>query len=430
MKRAKLLPLTLLLVAICFCRLSAWERVDNIVAVVGDKIILASELDYQVQIYAVQSGIKLADNEKLATLKRELLAEMINDRLILVKAKEDTTIVVSDDEIEAAFNQRIEELQSRFASPKAFNEQLAAEGLTFRDLKVSLRQQITEQIYKERLISRLLSKVSVTKREVEEFFETYQDSFPEHPRSVKLARILLRLKSAEVAQDSLRELAESLAVRIKEGESFEELAKLHSDDNSAPSGGDIGSFHKGDLLPEIEKAALALAPDGVSGVVRTSLGFHIVKLVEKSVESFHCKHILLMDKPVASDSARIADFAADLVTQLNEGADWGSMVKEYSDDESNKATFGELGWLAIDNLPPVYRDGTEGLAVGGISQPIWAEEGLLILKVLDRSETRPFSLEEDWDIVKEYARQRKSGSVIAAVVAEMKEKVYLELREE
>lgn len=427
MKRISLLAILLALLAAT--TLFGWERLDEIVAVVGDKPILLSELDFQTQIYAVQSGIKASDQEQMESLRQELLRQMINDRLILIKARQDTTIKVSDDEVEAAFEKRVSDLRSRFKTQEEFDRQLAAEGLNFRELKARLREEVGDQIYKEKLISKMLSQVSVVRSEVEDFYDTYRDSLPNHPRSVKLAQLSLDLQMSPERQANMKAQAESLAVRIHNGESFEELAQQYSDDPSGQNGGDIGTFSRGDLLPEFEKAALALNPDDISGVVKTQLGFHIIKLVEKSGNSFHAKHILLMEQPEAADSVRVEALANSLLDSLAGGADWNEIVKEYSADEANRANGGEMGWFALQDLPPEYRDKVEDLPVGKISEPLWLEGGLHLLKILDRRESRPFSLEEDYDVLKEYARRQKSEQVISKVVDEMKDKVYLELRD-
>jgi peptidyl-prolyl cis-trans isomerase SurA len=427
MRRISLLTLFAILTA--FTSLWAWERLDEIVAVVGDKPILASELEFQTQIFAVQSGVKAGDQEQMETLRRELLRQMINDRLILIKARQDTTIKVSDDELEASFEQRIEQLRSRFPTQEEFDRQLASEGLNFRELKARLREEVAEQIYKEKLINKLLSRVSVMRSEVSDFYETYRDSLPEHPRSVKLARLILDLAASDESLAALRAEAEALLVRIHDGESFEELAKQYSDDPSGEGGGDIGTFSKGDLVPEFEKAVLALKPGELSGVVQTQFGYHIIKLVDKTPKNFHAKHILLMERPEAADSSRVETLAANLLDSLAAGADWGELVKQYSSDETSRATEGEMGWFALADLPPNYREAAEQLDPGQISKPLWLEGGLHILKQLDRREARPFSLDEDYDILKEYARRQKSEEVINQVVDEMKDKVYLELRD-
>lgn len=426
MRRASLLLLAF--VTLLSGTLFAWDRLDSIVAVVGDKPILSSEVDFQAQMYAVQSGISIDDTQQMQALKQELLQQMINDRLILLKAKQDTTIKVTDDEVEQGFQQRLQQLRGRFKTQDEFDKQLASEGLTLRELKVRLREEVEEQMYKEKLISKLLNRVSVLRSEVKDFFETYKDSLPDHPRSVKLARLVLDLSSSPERDAELRAEAESLTVRIHNGESFEDLAKQYSDDPSGENGGDIGTFQKGDLLPEYEKAALTLNPGEVSGVVKTQLGYHIIKLVDRNGNSFHTKHILLMERPAASDSTRVETLANALLDSLSAGADWVQLVKDHSSDSTNRANEGEMGWFAVDDLPDQYKEAINDLQPGQYSKPVWAEGGLDILKVLDRRDARPFSLNDDYDILKEYARRQKSQQVIDQVVDEMKDKVYLEIR--
>lgn len=405
-----------------------WEGLDKIVAVVGDRVILASELQFQMEMYESQAADQLKTPEQKSAFKEELLRQMINDRLILIKAKEDTSIVVNDKQVDEALEERMQELRDRFRSTQEFEKQLAAEGYTMRDLRNKLRIDIQDQLVKDRLVQKMLSKVSVTRGEVEKFYSTYRDSLPPHPQSIKLAHLLLKLTSSPQMADSLKQMAESLRERISQGESFESLAEQFSEDPSAEGGGDIGTFRKGDLVPEYERAALALKPGEISPVVHTSFGYHIIKMVGKAEDSFHTKHILLLEKSSAADSSRAYAEAESLITQVNNGEDWGTLVKEYSTDDKTRANFGELGWFALSELPDEYKVGLVNLEINQLSKPIWSDEGLHIIKLLDKREERPVSLADDYDMLKEYARRQKSSDVIAQVVDEMKERVYIDLR--
>ncbi len=406
----------------------AWEQLDKIVAVVGDRVILASELQFQLEMYESQAADQLRTPEQQSLFKEELLRQMINDRLILIKAKEDTSIVVSEKQIDEALEERMQELRNRFRSTQEFETQLAAEGYTMRDLRNKLRVDIHDQLVKDRLVQKLLGKVSVTRGEVEKFFSAYRDSLPPHPQSIKLAHLLLKLTASSQISDSLKQTAESLRARIDQGESFEALAEQFSEDPSAESGGDIGTFRKGDLVPEYEKAALALNPGEVSPVVHTSFGYHIIKLVGKAEESFHTKHILLLERSSGADSSRVYSEAEALTARVNAGEDWGTLVKEHSTDDKTRANFGELGWYALADLPEEFKSGLVNLQVGELSPPVWSEEGLHVIKLLDKRDERPVSLTDDYDMLKEYARRQKSSEVIVQVVDEMKDRVYIDLR--
>ncbi len=421
----------LLLLALCVTASAvyAWEPVDRIAAVVGDKVITGSELDFQLQLYQVQTGTKVSDANDAHKLKEQILTQMINDRLILIKATQDTTITVTDDEVDEALNDRMDELKSRFPSQEQFEKQVVSEGFTMRELKAKLRDEAREQLLKQKLISKLLNKVSVGKSEVEKFYETYKDSIPPHPQQVKLAHLLLEVTSSKSTSDSLMSLARSLVERINRGDSFETLAQQYSEDASAASGGEIGTARKGDLMPEFEKAALALSPGAVSDVVKTSIGYHIIKLMALSEDQYEVKHILLLNEPTAADSAVIVTLANQLLDRIKKGEDFGALVKEYSTDSTSRANFGELGWLVVEDLPAEFKSTLVTLARGQVSDPIWSTDGLHLLKVLDSKESRPVSLADDWDGLKEMTRRQKSELVIAGVVNEMKDKVFLEVRD-
>lgn len=421
---------TVLLLALCVLstKAHAWEPLDKIVAVVGDRVVLASELQFQLEVYESQAADKLKTPEQKSQFKVELLRQMINDRLILIKAKEDTSIVVDDKQVDVALEERMQDLRSRFRSTQEFEAQLAIEGYTMRDLRNKLRLDIHDQLVKDRLVQKLLSKVSVTRDEVVKFYSTYRDSLPPHPHSIKLAHLLLKLTASSEISDSLRIMAEALRERINQGESFEALATQYSEDPSAEDGGDLGTFRKGDLVPEFEKAALALNPGEVSPVVHSSFGYHIIKLVGKADESYHTKHILLLEKSSSADSTRVYSEAEALVARVNAGEDWSTMVKNYSTDDRTRANFGELGWYALAELPDEFTRSLIGLEIGDLSKPVWSEEGLHIIKLLDRKDERPVSLVDDYDMLKEYARRQKSSDVIAQIVDEMKDRVYIDLR--
>ena len=406
----------------------AWEQLDKIVAIIGDRVILASELQFQLEMYQSQAADQLKSPEQRAQFKEELLRQMINDRLILIKAKEDTTIVISDKEIDETLEVRLSELRNRFKSTQEFEQQLAVEGYTMRDLRNKLRIDIHDQLFKDRLVQKLLSKVSVSRSEVEAFYTQYRDSLPPHPLSVKLAHILLKMGTSPQISDSLKAAAEALRERISNGENFEVLAEQYSEDPSAEGGGDIGTFRKGDLVPEYEKAALALSPGAISPVVHTSFGYHIIKLVGKAEDSYHTKHILLLEKSSPADSSRIAANAQALIDRVNKGEDWGTLVKENSTDDKSRANFGELGWFALAELPDEYKRAIANLEINQISSPVWSEDGLHVIKLLDKRDERPVSVTEDYDMLKEYARRQKSSEVIAHVVDEMKQRVFIDLR--
>lgn len=408
--------------------LLAQDTLDYVVAVVGKEIILNSELKLQLEIYLTQTGQKISSAQELDQLKKSLLDQMINDRLLLIQAQKDTLLKVSDKEIDQTLESQLSKIKSQFPNEEVFQRELKAEGLTEAELRRTYRGQIQEQLLRDKLISSRLSKVNISSREVKEFYDIFKDSLPEQSESAKLSQIFLKIEPSQNTKDSLKSFAQTLAQKAKEGEDFSELAKKYSEDPSAKEGGDLGFLKKGEILPEFEEKAFSLNPGEISQVVQTTLGFHIIKLDEKKDDQIHVHHILIKIQPSPADSARVLSLADSLYQGLKNGADFVQMVKDYSQDEDSKKKGGELDWLPLAQLPPELKDKISQAEIGQIIPPVTAEDGVYVLKVLDKKKQRKLSLEEDYDTIKEMAKRKKASNEIMKWIDTLKERTYVEVR--
>lgn len=406
----------------------AQESLDQIVAIVGKDIILDSELKTQLEFYLTQTGKKVENPEELNKLRKTLLDQMINDRLLLAKAEKDTLLKINDKEIEQTLEDQLYKIKSQFPSEEAFQKELKTEGLTEAELKRNYREQIKEQLLRDKLISSKLSKANITSREVKEFYQSYKDSLPEQPESAKLSQILLKIEPSQITLDSLKDFASMILVRAKAGEDFSELAKRYSEDPSAKQGGDLGFLKKGEILPEFEMKAFSLKPGEISDLVQTSLGYHIIKLEEKKEEEIHVRHILIKIIPSAVDSAKVLALADTLYQKLKSGADFVQLVKDYSQDDESKKKGGEIGWFPLAQLPEELKEKITQTEIGQITSPVITEEGVHILKILDKKEKRSLSLDDDYDTIKEMAKRKKGNDEILKWIEELKNKTYVEVR--
>jgi len=420
------------LVIFCFLFLPsiifAQESLDQIVAIVGKDIILESELKTQLEFYLTQTGKKVENPEELNILRKTLLDQMINDRLLLAKAEKDTLLKINEKEIEQTLEDQLSKIKSQFPSEEAFQKELKTEGLTETELKRNYREQIKEQILRDKLISSKLSKANISLREVKEFYQSYKDSLPEQPESAKLSQILLKIEPSQKTLDSLKDFASTILVKAKAGEDFSELAKRYSEDLSAKQGGDLGFLKKGEILPEFEMRAFSLKPGEISDLVQTSLGYHIIKLEEKKEEEVHVRHILIKITPSQVDSAKILSLADTLYQKLKSGADFVLLVKDYSQDDESKKKGGEIGWFPLAQLPEELKEKIAQTEIGQITSTVLTEEGVHILKILDKKEKRSLSLEDDYDTIKEMAKRKKGNDEILKWIEELKSKTYVEVR--
>jgi len=269
----------LLLAASLVCSATAGaEGLYGIAAVVNEEVITLRELDRE---YALQ----LREQEKrgpvspdsAARLKRDLLAAMIDKKLIKQKIKE-LNIVISEEEV----RQSIEEIKRQNKmTQEALTAALLAQGITFDQYKAQMK----EELERVRLMSQeVKSKIQVSEREIREYYDANSAAFNEEP-TYRARHIFLKVDK-KASNDEIKKVMAKAADVMAEARSnndFAALAMKYSDDSgAAKDGGDLGTFKKGDMLPEIESAVITMMPGEVSELVTTPAGFHIIKLEEKN----------------------------------------------------------------------------------------------------------------------------------------------------
>ena len=213
------LAATLLVLPHAAC--SAEEIVDRIAAIVGDEIILLSEVKQTVQLEMWQIGIdpRTEDPEKLRKLEEAVFESMISDMILLAKAKEDTTIKVEPKEVEAALKQQINEMK-RERGEDEIQRQLKEEGLTERELRSKFRKIIRNYLMKQNMIAKLAQTVSVSPGDREKFYSTYADSLPMQPESVSLSHLLVKFSPSESTKVKSLQKAEKVLGMLRSGEDF------------------------------------------------------------------------------------------------------------------------------------------------------------------------------------------------------------------
>lgn len=406
----------------------AQQVIDRIVAIVGEQIILQSELDFQLQLLLAQTGQKPGSEAQLKEMKRELLEQMINDRLILTQAEKDTSLSVTPKEIETALEEHLQRIRSQFASEEDFLQQLSQENLSVRELKIKYRLDVRAQLLKEKLMRQKLGKVTVSAKEVRDFFQQYQDSLPNQQAGMKLSHILLEVQPGPKTLDSLRSFLEDIRLQAIAGADFSTLAKTYSQDLTAKNGGDLGFFSRGELDSSFERVAFSLNPGEISGVTRTQFGFHLIKIEERKADQVRARHILILASPSAEDEREVQNLADSLYQLLKDGADFGVLAQEFSDDVGSQKLGGDLGWVNVEVLEPVFKQALANLPIGEITAPFRSPYGIHIFKLWDKRESRRLSLEEDWDTIKELARRHKTGQEIQKWVADLRQRIYLEVK--
>jgi len=409
--------------------LAQQETVDKTAVVVGKEIILASELASQMQLVAFQTNRRPTTESEIQKFKTEILEQMISDQLFLVEARKDTTISIRREEIEQALEEQIARVASNVGSEEDFLAALAQEGMTLRDLEKRYRGEIENQLLKQRYIQKKLHTVSVSRREVEQFYGEFKDSIPKQRETIKLAHLLLEIKPSPEVEDSVRELAASLRQRILDGADFATLSAQNSSLGAGANGGDLGYIARDDVVPEFARAAFQLNVGDISGVIRSQFGYHVIKCEGKRDDRLRLRHILLAVPPSAEDSSVILYLADSLLTEARGGSDFAEMAKTFSSDDDTRAAGGELGWFLVQQMPSEFVTAVSGWKTPGEYRgPVMSKFGVHLLKLLDHQPEKTLSLEDDFDRIKDLARQDKTGREVDKWIEELKKRTYIDYR--
>ena len=403
------------------------QVMDRIVAVVGDEIILLSELEMRVQLAVMQLQVDPENTETLNRLRQALLKDLVDEKLILVQARRDS-IQVTGQEVDQSITAQIDQIKNQLGSEEAFQNQLAAEGLTLQDLKKQYRPQIRNQLLREKLIRQKLSNTVVSSKEVMDFYQAYRDSLPVQGESVRLRHIMMAVAPSEEEKQAAFEQAKEVLAKARAGESFESLARNYSQCPSAESGGDLGYFARGEMVPEFERAVFALSPGEISDVVETMYGYHIIRCEERQGDQARVRHVLIALSTSEEDEERLVARLNGIRERIDAGDDFTALVDEYSQDPYSREKGGDLGWYPLDQLTPQFRTVVDTMSVGSVSEPIKTSSGYHLLQVVDRVSQRQITLEDDWEALQELARQNKISQTLEAWLDQLRDEIYVDIR--
>jgi len=270
-KKIVAVPIFLILTILPVLNASA-ETIEGVVAIVNDEIITYSELEGFLAphlLYFEQGFPEWVVEEKIARIRREVLEELIKEKLLLSEARKEG-IVVQDEEVE----KYLAGIKERFGSEEKFQLQLSKEKLTEEGFKQRLREQILiKKIVDLKIGSRIQA---LSAEEMRECFEENKESFVE-PERIAIGQITVEVKGEGKWLEAGKKV-EDIHARLMKGEEFSTLAKKYSDAPSRDEGGNLEFINRAELLPEFEKAISTLEVGEISNIIRTETGFHIIKL--------------------------------------------------------------------------------------------------------------------------------------------------------
>ncbi|MBU8891798.1 MAG: peptidylprolyl isomerase [Bacteroidales bacterium] len=423
-----------LLLIFTFNYVAAQElMIDRIVATVGDKMILQSDIENQV-LQIVSQGYPSSQG-----LKCDVLEELMTQKLLLTQAELDS-IEVGINRIESELDRRLMYFVRQVGSEKKLEEFYNKSML---EIKEDFRPLIEEQLKTQMMQSTIVADISASPKAVQKFYKSIpEDSIPLVNTQYEINQILIYPPKNEEARNDSREKLLNLRQRIIDGERFSTLAVLYSEDpGSAKRGGELGFRSRDELDPEFAKAAFRLNDDGgISRIVESEFGFHIIQLISKESNQVNVRHILVI--PKVDIRQRIASKnKLDSISGLIETDSISFKVAalRFSEDDQSKLNDGLMvnpmnasTRFEPDVLPPQEFNVIKDLKVGEISEPFESTDmnGKVVYKIVRIKEvidSHRANLKDDYELVEKMAVAKEQQQVINTWINEKKKKTYIHI---
>lgn len=402
---------------------------DGVVAVVDEQIILLSELE-ELRMVASEQQPGMAGLTPEAQ-RKHLLEKLIDDKVVLAKAKQDTTIRVSERDIAP----RVEEAISRYVDQQGGEKKFEAllkqtNGMSIGQFRARLTQQYLDQSLRQKIQFKYVGDQEPSNSQVHEFYGKYRDSLPVQQNTLKLSHIQVKVKPGAELERGGFQKADSLIKRLDKGESFADLAKKYSEDFSGKDGGDIGYTKRGTLDADYERAAFSLdAGDYSRTPVRSRYGYHVIRVTGKKDNEIRTSHILVKLVPTSEDSVRTRAWLDSLrEVALKSPAAFAGLAQKHSEDKKTRDNGGSLGWFPKDQLDPRYLSAVDSLPEGGISAPVAIADGYHIFRLDGRLPERNLSLKDDFAEISQIARNYFLQQKLSGYVKKWRETLHIESR--
>jgi peptidyl-prolyl cis-trans isomerase SurA len=402
------------------------DIVDRLIAIVGEEIILESEVYQNAQSIALQSGKNiLSDPQEFQKLREDVLAEMINQKVLLAKAREDS-VTVEDREVDRELENRLQMIIQNVGSEAKLEELY---GYSIRRIRRDFRSTVEENLLVERVKYRFLQNIQVTRSEIETYYREHPEDFPEMKDAVEIAHILRETGSAGLAEARAMTTADSIYEAIKEGASFDSLAiHLSEDKSTAKNAGDIGWTQSGDLVSDYEDAAFALEVGEISRPVRTRFGYHIIRMDDLREDRINTSHILIIPQPSDEDELPVIGLLEQVRADIIAGLSFEDAAQQFSQDMESAGKAGYLGWFSLEEMPADFREGIQDLPADTLSHPFKSQYGYHLVKVLNRRAARPLSLDQDWELIAQQVLNAKRERAYTEWLDELKSRYYIEIK--
>jgi len=419
----------------CFSQKYPSGIIDKTIAVVGDEMIMISDLESEVKMMSAEGNV--SDRN----VRCEVLEQMMVQKLFLMQARLDS-LTVNNDMVDGELNQRLDFFRTRLGGDEQTEQYF---GKSIYKLRQEWRKTLQDQSLMQQEQQQVASAIpDLTPYDVEKYLlETDTEDLPMVPIKYQLSQICI-YPDREAANLAVKERLLAIRERIINGEKFSTLARIYSQDpGSARRGGELGMASKSIFWPAFADAAMSLKPGIVSQIVETPDGFHIIEVLEKKGDMFNARHILLKPEYTAEDRQKAFGVLDSLRTEINNGAvTFPFAARFYSEDPATKTNGGQMAdpnsgssYFEIDELKPQDYAAIKDLKEGEISVPVESldnegRSGNTVYKIIRVDKiipAHPATFESDYSLLLSRAKQKLSEEAINKFIEDKISTTYIVL---
>lgn len=425
----------IILFLVAFSYSAKSQQLDKVVAVVGNSIILKSEIENQ---YIAQGS------PTDVSAKCLILHQLLTQKLLAQQAAIDS-ISVTEDEVDDNINNRLRYMSNQAGGQEKLEEFLNRSLLQYKE---EMRPTIREMLIANKMQRSITEDVDVTPNEVKRYFENIPaDSLPNFNTEVEIGEIVFQPKLTEAEKKPFYDRAEQLRQEIIGGKDFATMARLYSQDpGSAPDGGEMPFADRDSYVKEFSAVAFKLKAGEISKVFETDFGYHFLQVLERRGEQVRVRHILFSIVPTEASLTRAKELADSVYTEINaKRLDFYNAATIYSDDKETKYNGGMIlnaqnvqtrtTYIPVDQLDAGIFTAIDTLQPGEYSRPSRftgpdGKSAYRLVYLKSRTPPHQASFNDDFAKIKQAALEEKMNKVVSEWFDKRKKSTYIRIDQE
>jgi|SRR5690625_19395 len=431
-----LLSLLLLLIVAGPVRAQSGGVVDEIVAVVGNDIVLRSEVDGIVYNIVQQGQAQYSDG-----LWLEMLDQMVDQKVMAIVAERDTNITVTDSQVDQSIDGRIEQLQRQVGGVSEIER---IYGKPIVQIRADLRRDFRSQLLAQQLQQQHMRSIRITPTEVRAWFHQFPtDSLPTVPESVRLSHIVRHPEITDAARDEAMEIISTIRESVVSGDAtIEEMARQFSDDpGSAGRGGHYEGTRLSDLVAEFAAVAARSPVGEYSQIFESPFGLHFLRVNQRRGDVVDYNHVLIEFDRSKADPAPAIEFLQAVKDSIETyDLSFEVMARRHSEEQQTSMLGGRVvdlrtgeRQLYLEMLGPDWRRTIQQLEVGEISEPtrvqlLTGQSSYHIVKLREHTAAHRLSLDTDYERIEQLALQEKQQRELQRWARSLRDQVHIKMR--